>query len=69
MTTAGDVPIERWVEEIIKRTVAEHIATCPTASALQKLQVRFSSLLAFMLGSGLVGGLGGGILSQLLTKP
>jgi hypothetical protein len=33
------------------------------------LQVRFSSLLAFMLGSGLVGGLGGGILSQLLTKP
>ena len=66
MTKPGDVPIERWVEEIIKRTVAEHIATCPNAGKIQRLEVRWSALVGFMTGSGTLGGLAGGLMVKLI---
>lgn len=66
MTSPGEVPIEKWVEEIIKRTVAEHIASCPLRGRVEKVELRFASLLAFMTGSGMLGGVGGALISRLL---
>jgi len=64
--TAGSVPIEAWIEEIIKRTVAEHVSTCPVAERVVKLEIRLSSLVAFMAGSGLLGGGAGAVVSHFL---
>jgi hypothetical protein len=62
----SDVPIEKWVEEIIRRTVAEHLATCPNVVRIQRLEVKWSTLMGFMAGSGTLGGIAGGIVSRIL---
>ena len=62
----SQVPVEKWVEEIIRRTVAEHIASCPNIDRIQRLEVRLSSLVAFMAGSGTLGGIAGGLLAKLM---
>jgi hypothetical protein len=62
----GDVAIEKWVEEIIRRTVAEHMASCPNVARIQRIEVRFSSLVGFMFGSGTLGGVAGGLLAKLI---
>ena len=64
--TKQQVPLERWVEEIVKRTVAEHVASCPMSPRVQRLEVRLSSLMAFMVGSGGLGGAAGGVIVKLL---
>ncbi len=66
MTRESNVPLEKWVEEIVKRTVAEHVASCPVASRVTKMEVRLSSLLGFMAGSGGLGGAAGGLIVKML---
>jgi len=56
----------RRMEEVVRRTMAEHVATCPVAPEVNKIKIRFASLLAFMAGSGTLGGLAGGIMVRLL---
>jgi hypothetical protein len=63
---SSDVPIEKWVEEIIRRTVAEHIATCPYGQRVQRMEMKWSALIGFMCGSGTLGGFAGAILSRLI---
>lgn len=63
--TAGEVPLEKWIEEIIKRTVAEHVNSCPVAPRVSRLEIRLSSLVAFMAGSGLLGGTAGAVIVRV----
>lgn len=64
------LPLAPWVHEIVestaKRVIAEHVATCPLSSRIMQLEVRFSALIGFMVGSGLLGGVGGGLLVKML---
>ncbi|MFH1498199.1 MAG: hypothetical protein ABII82_10280 [Verrucomicrobiota bacterium] len=51
--------------EIIRRTVAEHVASCPVAERVQRLEIKLSSLVAFMAGAGLLGGGTGALIVKL----
>ena len=64
--SSAHVPIEQWVEEIIRRTVAEHLSNCPNAERIQRLEVKWGTLLGFMAGSGTLGGLAGGIIVKMV---
>ena len=56
------VKLEPWVKAIVDYAISRHIAECPIAPRIQSLEIRFSSLLGFMAGSGIIGGaLGAGI--------
>jgi len=59
---------EHWrlIDEIIRRTVAEHVASCPLGHRVQRLEVRVSALVAFMAGAGVLGGGVGAGLARLL---
>jgi len=61
-----EIPIETWVEAIIRRTVAEHVASCPVNARVSKLEIRLSSLMAFMAGSGILGGGAGALIFRLM---
>lgn len=59
--------------EVAEQVLREHMGLCPFAALkieqrLRTVEVRFAALLAFMLGSGLLGGLTGAGLIQLLHK-
>jgi hypothetical protein len=64
------LPLAPWVHEIVestaKRVIAEHVATCPLASRMTQLEVKFSALVGFMVGSGILGGVGGGLLVKAM---
>jgi len=77
MDDAVKVPLDRFVREVAReaaRTVIEeHVASCPARSKaaelnsrLQRVEVRFAALVAFMAGSGALGGLAGAALAGLL---
>ena len=57
----------RRIEETNRRLLAEHEARCPAHDRIQRLEVRLSSLVAFMCGSGTLGGLAGGLLAKLIS--
>ena len=61
-----NVVFEKWVEELIKRVVAEHVSGCPIAPRVGKLEVRFGVLIGYMFGSGVIGGAAGGILFKII---
>ena len=53
------------------KVILQHLALCPFATLnievrLRSLEQRFFALVAFMLGSGLLGGLAGAGLSKLI---
>jgi len=56
MAMTDNVPLEKWVEEIIRRTIAEHVSSCPVQTRVQRLEVKMGSLIGFMAGSGILGG-------------
>ena len=56
----------RRIEETNRRLIAEHEARCSAHGRIQRLEVRLSSLVAFMCGSGTLGGLAGGLLARLV---
>lgn len=58
--------IVRRVEETNRRLIAEHESRCPAHPRIQRLEVRLSSLVAFMCGSGTLGGVAGGLLAKLI---
>jgi len=60
------VELQEWVKAIIHATVAEHQASCPTGIKVQALEVRLSSLVAFMAGSGTLGGVAGAVVVKVL---
>jgi len=60
------LPLEPWVREIVKATVREHAANCPVAARVGKLEMRFSALIGFMIGSGTLGGVAGAFLTSIL---
>jgi hypothetical protein len=58
-------------EAAARRVVIEHIGLCPFAGAqvesrLRNLESRFSLIIGLMLGSGMLGGVSGAIISKLL---
>lgn len=58
--------LEPWVRRIIRETVQEHQIECKLQDRVAQLELRFSALLAFMAGSGLLGGAAGVLLSEAL---
>jgi hypothetical protein len=56
----------RRIEETNRRLIAEHESHCPAHSRIQRMEVRFVALLAYMAGSGTLGGLAGGIAVRLI---
>ena len=57
--------IERVIDLAIARALKAHVAGCPLltdtrmngmAGRIQKLEIRYAALLAFMIGSGVIGG-------------
>lgn len=61
----ANVPLEAWVEAIIDRALAKHQDGCPVRARVEKLEIRLASLVAFMAGSGLLGGVAGALVSRL----
>ena len=58
-------------EAAARQVIIEHITLCPLAKEaiserLRKLEMRFSTLVGFMLGSGLLGGTTGALLTRFL---
>ena len=51
---------------LIDRALARHRAECPLWGRVEKLEIRLASLIAFMLGAGLLGGGAGAILAKLI---
>ncbi len=58
------VPLETWAEDLIDRALEKHSNRCPLRKRVGKLEVRLASLIAFMVGSGLLGGAAGAVLSN-----
>ncbi|HET6442730.1 MAG TPA: hypothetical protein VFH53_10165 [Phycisphaerae bacterium] len=65
------LPLDKWVREIARTAareaaalvIADHLASCPTKTAVadltvrvRTLQIRFAGLVGLMLGSGIAGG-------------
>jgi hypothetical protein len=58
-------------EAAARQVVIEHIGLCPFAGAkveerLRTIETSYARLIGFMLGSGLLGGVGGGIVARLM---
>ena len=67
------VPITDFVREVAREAahavITEHLATCPivkTVERVQKLEVRVGTMIGFMVGSGLLGGISGSVINSLL---
>ena len=56
--------LEPWVRRIIHETVLEHQQTCSLASRVRRLELRLAIFVAFMAGSGLLGGATGALLAR-----
>ena len=61
-----NVPLEEWVTVIIERTVQNHAATCPVPGKLQKLEMKFSTFIGYVIGSGTCGGVIGSLFSKFV---
>ena len=64
--------IAALAREAARDEIIRHLAGCPFAKLaieerLRKIELRFSALVAFMCGSGLIGGTVGASLIKLLT--
>ena len=57
--------LEPWVKRIIRETVLEHQQSCPLAGRVARLEVRLAVFVAFMAGSGLLGGATGAFLARV----
>ncbi len=71
--SAGDdrtinLPLETWAENLIDRALEKHSNRCPLRKRVERLEVRLSSLIAFMVGSGLLGGAAGAVLSNWMGR-
>lgn len=63
MTNSIDVPLPDYMEQIAQRAaelaIEKHTKNCPITevqSKVQKLEVRFGTMLGWMAGSGIAGG-------------
>jgi len=60
------IPLEQWAKNLVDHALTEHTARCPLVDRVQKLEVRMVTAIAFMVGSGLLGGVSG-YLASLAT--
>jgi hypothetical protein len=56
-----------------ERMILQHLKLCPFANLaieerLRKIELRFATLLGFMLGSGMLGGISGALFSKLIGQ-
>ena len=61
------IPLEEWAEHLIDRALAKHRDQCPLYGRVRKLEIRFALLIGYMVGSGLVGGIVGALLSRIVV--
>ena len=68
------VPLEDWVVQIAEKTAhcvfEQYRSQCPCddhTRRLNKLEIRFTALVAFMAGSGVLGGLTGALFSKMVA--
>jgi len=59
------VPLSKWVREVVRYAIQEHLAACPMVPRVERLEKRWIALVALMVGSGLLGAAANGILSHL----
>lgn len=61
--------MERHLDGVVSNAVAlgieRHMNTCPVRDRVQRIEVKLSSLIGFMIGSGVLGG-GTGVLAAKL---
>lgn len=48
---------EPWVSRVIDVALLKHMAQCPVAGRVRNLEIRFVTLVACLVGSGIIGGL------------
>jgi len=60
------VPLPEWAEGLIDLALERHMNQCPVKDRVEKLEIRLASLIAFMVGSGLLGGGVGALIGKLL---
>jgi len=58
--------LEPWVRRIIHETVLEHQQTCSLVPRVRRLELRLAIFIAFMAGSGLLGGAAGALVARVL---
>lgn len=60
-------------EAAARQVVIEHLGLCPFTKddvnkRLRSMEIRFGTLLGFMVGSGILGGVSGALLTKLLPQ-
>ena len=55
--------LEPWVARVIDTALLKHMTQCPVAERVRRLELRFVTLVALLVGSGIVGG----IISKVIT--
>jgi len=65
-TPTINVPLPDWADGLIDAALQRHAINCPLWDRVRKLEIRFAVLVAFMLGSGFVGGAIGSLLSKVI---
>lgn len=60
-----EVPLDEWSNALIDAALLRHAAKCPLADRVSKIETRMASLIGFMIGSGLLGGAVGSIISHM----
>ena len=63
---AVKVPLPEWAEGLIDLALARHMANCPMRKRVETLEIRLASLVAFMVGAGLLGGGAGALVARLV---
>ena len=57
-------PLDVWAEKLIDRALAKHANSCKLRERVEKLEVKLSTLIGFMAGSGLLGGVTGAAIAR-----
>jgi|6_EtaG_2_1085325.scaffolds.fasta_scaffold102114_2 hypothetical protein len=61
-------PLPDWVERIVDHAFQRHLAECPLTDRVQKIEIRFAALVGYMVGSGLLGGLTGALITGGVSR-
>jgi hypothetical protein len=71
MTEAEEANIKRLARDEFNALIQSHVNWCPFSKLeiekrLRQTEGRFSMLIGFMIGSGILGGAAGGLVAQLM---
>lgn len=65
-TPTVHMELPEFVRAIVDHAMAQHQNACPMVPRIARMEIRFATLLGWMAGSGLGGGVAGALLSKMI---